>query len=113
VEVLGDNLLDHSRSGLAQVEPNVVAHSKASLLRLLDSYGAAELRCAIQEALERHTPRASSVAFILNRRQRSQKNATPVPVDLSRHPEMQSLEITPHNLESYDELTDKKHEPDE
>lgn len=83
----------------------------AQLLKLLDSYGATELRCAIQEALERNTPRASSVAFILNRRQRSHRQAPPPPVDLSRHPEMQFLEITPHDLESYDELTDKKPEP--
>jgi transposase len=58
-------------------------------------------------------PRASSVAFILNRRQRSQRNVTPTPLDLSRHPEVQSVDVTPHNLESYDELTHKRHEPDE
>jgi transposase len=85
----------------------------AQLLKLLDTYGAAELRSAIREALERNTPHASSVAFILSRRQRSQKQITLTPVDLSRHPEMQSLDITPHDLESYDELTDKNHEPDE
>ncbi len=85
----------------------------AQLIKLLDSYGAAELRCAIQEALERNTPRASSVAFILSRRQRTQQCTTAPPVDLSRHPEMQSLDVTPQDLESYDELTDKKHEPDE
>jgi hypothetical protein len=85
----------------------------AQLLKLLDSYGAAELRCAIQEALERNTPRASSVAFILSRRQRSRQYPTPPPVDLSRHPEMQSLDVTPHDLESYDELTDQKPGPDE
>jgi transposase len=85
----------------------------AQLLKLWDTYGAAELRCAIQEALERNTPRASSVAFILSRRQRTQQSSAPPPVDLSRHPEMQSLDITPHDLESYDELTNKKHEPQE
>ncbi len=86
----------------------------AQLLKLLDTYGAVELRSAIREALERNTPHASSVAFILSRRQRSQKHTAPTPVDLRRHPEVQSLDITPHDLESYDELTtDKNHEPDE
>jgi transposase len=86
----------------------------AQLLKLLDTYGAVELRSAIREALERNTPHASSVAFILSRRQRSQKHIAPTPVDLSRHPEVQSLDITPHDLESYDELTaNKNHEPDE
>jgi len=84
----------------------------AQLLKLLDTYGAAELRTVIREAVERNTPRASSVAFILSRRQRSQQHSAPTPVDLSRHPELQSLDVIPHDLESYDELTDKHHEPD-
>lgn len=79
----------------------------AQLLKLLDTYGAAELRSAIREALERNTPRASSVAFILSRRQRSQHHSAPAPVDLSRHPEVQSLDVKPHDLETYDELTHK------
>lgn len=82
----------------------------ARLLKLLDTYGASELRSAIQEALERNTPRASSVAFILSRRQRSKQSSALTPVDLSRHPELQSLEVTPHNLETYDELTHKHHD---
>lgn len=84
----------------------------ARLLKLLDTYGAAELRTAIREALERNTPRASSVAFILSRRQRSKQSSVRTPVDLSRHPELQSLEVTPHNLETYDELTHKHNDPD-
>jgi transposase len=40
----------------------------AQLLKLLDLYGAAALRSAIREALERDTPRASSVAFLLRQR---------------------------------------------
>jgi transposase len=85
----------------------------ARLLKLLDTYGAAELRTAIREALERNTPRASSVAFILSRRQRSKQSSVRTPVDLSRHPELQSLEVTPHNLETYDELTHKHNDADE
>ena len=66
-----------------------------------DLYGAAALRRAVKEALERDTPRASSVAFLLRRHHRS---APLVAVDLSRHPEAQALEIRPHDLETYDEL---------
>jgi hypothetical protein len=73
----------------------------AQLLKLLDLYGAAALRNAVREALERNTPRASSVAFLLRRGQRT----TPrLAVDLSRHPEAQSIEVRPHDLETYDEL---------
>jgi len=72
----------------------------AQLLRLLEQYGAAALRRAIQEALERNTPRASSVAFLLRRQPRS-----PLPaVDLSRHPHVAGLHVRPPDLATYDEL---------
>jgi hypothetical protein len=70
------------------------------LLKLLEQYGAAALRRAIVEALQRNTPRAASVAFPLRRQPRS----TPLAIDLSRHPEAQSLDVRPHDLETYDEL---------
>jgi transposase len=74
------------------------------LLNLLDLYGARELRAAVCEALARKTPRASSVAFILNQRRRSNKRRPLPPVDLSRHPEFENLSVIPHNLETYDDL---------
>jgi transposase len=72
----------------------------AQLMKLLDEYGPAAFRRAIREALERNTPRASSVAFLLRRQPRSQ----PLAVDLSRHPHAQSVDVRPHDLETYDEL---------
>jgi transposase len=74
------------------------------LLNLLDLYGAGELRVAIREALERNTPSASSVAFILNRRQRLSRRRPPTPVDLSRRPDLADLDVQPHDSEIYDEL---------
>jgi hypothetical protein len=77
------------------------ARQTSQLLRLLDQYGVAAVRRAVREALERNTPRASSVAFLLRRAPRS----TPLPaLDLSRHPEAQALDVRPHDLETYDEL---------
>jgi transposase len=70
------------------------------LLKLLDEYGPTALRRAIIEALERNTPRASSVAFLLRR----QPRPTQLVLDLSRHPQAQSIEIRPHDLETYDAL---------
>ena len=81
----------------------------AQLLKLLDLYGASALRRAIAEALERDTPRASSVAFLL--RQQAVSSSAPPPVDLSRHPKAQSIDIQPHDLETYDELA--KHDNDD
>jgi transposase len=91
-----DDLLQR---GFSQGESAVSQTSQ--LLRLLDLYGVAALRRAIREALERNTPRASSVAFLLRRNHR----ASPLPaLDLSRHPEAQALDVRPHKLETYDEL---------
>jgi transposase len=83
----------------------------AQLLKLLDLFGAAALRRAIVEALERNTPRASSVAFLLRKQQRSAKSTQPLAVDLSRHPEAQSIDVRPHKLEVYDELA-RNHDDD-
>ncbi|MGO9261195.1 MAG: hypothetical protein ACLQU1_33530 [Bryobacteraceae bacterium] len=69
-------------------------------MKLLEQHGAAALRRAIAEALQRNTPRASSVAFLLRRQPRS----TPLSLDLSHHPQAQSPDIRPHDLETYDEL---------
>jgi len=80
------------------------ARQTTQLLQLLELYGAQELRAAISEALERNTPTASSVAFILNRRQRQARRRPPAPVDLSRRPDLAQVDVQPHSAEIYDEL---------
>ena len=52
------------------------AREAARLTKLLDEYGATALRRAINEALERSTPRADSVAFLLRRQPRSHSPET-------------------------------------
>lgn len=81
----------------------------AQLLSLLDDYGAAALRDAVREARAQNTPRATSVAFILSRRQRATR--LPLPVDLSRAPHLADLSIPTHNLEAYDQLTQNHDDP--
>jgi hypothetical protein len=85
----------------------------AQLLKLLDLYGAAPLRSAIREALRRDTPRASSVAFLLRQQQQKVSTSMPVIVDLSRHPEAQTIDVKPHDLETYDALTHHHKDSDE
>lgn len=85
--------------------------STTQLLKLLDDYGAAELRAAVREALKRQTPRASSVAFILSQRHRRQRQRLLAPVNLSRRPDLEHLHVQPHDPETYDELTEP--DPDE
>jgi hypothetical protein len=94
---------------LAFAQGESAGHQTAHLMKLLDQYGAAALRRAITEALERNTPRASSVAFLLRRQPRS----TLLAVDLSRHPQAQALDVRPHDLETYDELARNKNDDDE
>ena len=79
-------------------------HQTAQLNRLLEEYGSAALRRAVIEALARDTPAASSVAFLLRR----QESSTRTPVDLSRYPQAQSLDVRPHALETYDALAHKR-----
>lgn len=82
-----------------------VAHQTSRLLQLLDDYGAPDLAAAVEEALANETPRADSVAFILNRRHRRTGRPFPLPVDLSRHPHLADLSVSTHHLEVYDELS--------
>lgn len=82
-----------------------IGHQVKKLTDLLDDYGEAEFRAAVLEALNRQTPRASSVAFILSRRRRSSRLA-PLPVDLSRRPDLAAVSVPTHQLEVYDELSD-------
>jgi hypothetical protein len=88
---------------LAFAQGESAGSQTAQLLKLLDEHGVAALRRAVVEAMERNTPRASSVAFLLRKRPRSHVLA----VDLSRHPAAQSVDVRPHDLETYDELTRK------
>jgi len=71
------------RARLCWSEPSPMAisrHEIAHLLQLLDRYGARAMRGAVREALERNTPRAASVEFLL----RQSNRATPLPLDLRR-----------------------------
>lgn len=52
---------------LAFAQGSSAGSQTAQLLKLLDEFGSAALRRAIVEALERNTPRACSVAFLLRR----------------------------------------------
>ena len=85
---------------LAFAQGESAGRQTAQLIKLLDEFGPTALRRAIFEALQRNTPRASSVAFLL----RCRPHRTRPSLDLSRHPEAQSVDVRPHDLEIYDEL---------
>lgn len=117
-KALGATAVDRLKHAVPQIEAFLtaafergesLARQTAQLLTLLDDYGAEQLRTAVAEALAHETPRASSVAFILTRRRRSHRR--PLPVDLSRRPELDRISVPTHQLDLYDDLS--KEESDE
>jgi transposase len=77
----------------------------ARLLALLDDYGPQELSAAIDRALERDALGAGAIAHILETRRRQRGLKPPMPMALPDHPGVRDLDVTPHRLETYDELT--------
>lgn len=114
------------QSRLAQAAPNSerllaetarrggpMGSTVAALLRLLDSYGAAELQAAIAEALERGVPHPNAVRLSLTRRREQRHQPPPVPVDLPGDPNVRSIAVRHHDLGGYDRLAnDPEEDPD-
>jgi transposase len=83
----------------------------ARLLGLLDDYGALELAAAVTRALERDALGAGAIAHILETRRRRRGQKPPVRIALPDRPGVRDLDVTPHRLETYDELT--RSDPDD
>jgi transposase len=75
------------------------------LLALLDDYGPQELGAAIDRALERDALGAGAIAHILETRRRQRGLKPPLPLALPDRPGVRDLDVTPHRLETYDDLT--------
>ena len=76
----------------------------AALLRLLDSYGAAELEAAIQEALQRDVPHPNAVRMSLQRRRELRDQPPPLAIALPDKAQVRDLVVRPHTLDGYDQL---------
>jgi transposase len=81
------------------------------LLALLDDYGPHELAAAIDRALERDALGAGAIAHILESRRRQRGLTPPIPMALPDRPGVRDLDVTPHRLETYDDLT--RSDPDD
>jgi len=75
------------------------------LLALLEDYGPQELTAAVEIALARDAMGAGSISHILETRRRRRGAPLPVPMILPDRPGVRDLTITPHRLESYDDLS--------
>ncbi|MCP5024102.1 MAG: IS21 family transposase [bacterium] len=88
----------------------------ASLLRLLDRYGATELETAIGEALARGVPHPNAVRLALECRREQRDQTPPLAVELPADPRVKTLVVKPHKLDDYDQLqanTETKTENDD
>jgi transposase len=83
----------------------------ARLLALLDDYGPQELAAAIDRALDRDALGAGAIAHILDTRRRQRGLKPPIPIALPDRPGVRDLDVTPHRLETYDDLT--RFDPDD
>jgi Integrase core domain len=86
------------------------AHT-ARLLGLLDDYGPRELAAAVARALERDALGADAIAHLLDTQRRLRRQTPPIPLALPDRPGVRDLDVTPHSLESYDDLA--RSDPDD
>ena len=78
----------------------------AALLRLLDSYGAAELTAGIEESLAREVPHQNAVRLALERRREARGLPPPVPVALPADRRVREVVVRTAALGDYDHLHD-------
>ena len=95
---------------LAARDESLRVHT-ARLLGLLDDYGPHELGAAVALALERDALGAGAIAHLLETRRRQRGQKPPIPLVLPDRPSVRDLDVTPHRLETYDELT--RSDPDD
>ena len=82
-----------------------LAQATAQITRLLDDYGATATDAALAHALEHETPSLSSVALWLEQQRRRHHALPPVPIELPDRPGVRQLSVPPHDLETYDALS--------
>ncbi|MGZ8160259.1 MAG: hypothetical protein ACXWT4_15825 [Methylobacter sp.] len=82
-----------------------------ALLNLLDRYGVVELQAAVQDALQRGVPHPNAVRLALERQREARELPPPVEITLPSHVQNRDTIIQPHNLETYDQITEATHAP--
>lgn len=74
----------------------------AAMLRLLDTYGAAEVEAALDEVLLKQQPRVHDLRLVLERRCHERNQPPQLPVALPDDPRVRNLQVKPHALQTYD-----------
>lgn len=89
---------------LLELNERLAPHT-SKLLGFIEAYGVDAVAEAIGCAVERGTPRADSVGYLLERQRRDKKSLPTLQPHWGR-PELDDLTITQHQLEDYDDLND-------
>ena len=74
------------------------------LTGMLDDYGANELACAIDEALQQHAPHPNAVRLVLERRREQRHQTPPLAIILPDNPKAKNAVVRPASLARYDQL---------
>lgn len=74
----------------------------AGLLRLVDTWSAAEVESAVVEAIEADALHVAAVRQILGRRAQEAGTPPPLPVQLPDDPKVRDVSVKPHDLGAYD-----------
>ena len=90
-----------------------LASTASKLQRLLADYGPEKTDAALVMTLRRGTPTPDSVAHWLEQERRRARQKPPIPVELPDRPNVRDLHVTPHDLETYDALSDSADDPED
>jgi len=85
----------------------------ATLLRLLERYGAADLQAGIDEALDRDVPHPNAVRLALERLREQRHQPPPLAIALPADKRVRDLVVLPHRLDDYDQLQSHPQTDDE
>jgi hypothetical protein len=86
---------------LIQRDENLHPHLRR-IYDLIEMHGKTLVASAIEEAIQRGTPRSESVRQIIERHERALRTPPTIPVDLPDRPGVRDIVIKPHDLSRYD-----------
>ena len=98
--------------GILAERGEALGHHSARLLKLLDQYGADELRTAVDKAMSRGAYSAGCVAHVLEQRRRASGLRPRMGVSLPDDPRVRSVHVVSHSLGDYDKLAGGDHDDD-
>ncbi len=113
----GQDRLAHAAPGSVELLELAVqrGHRPSTVISLLtamlDDYGAGELACAIDEALQQQAPHPNAVRQVLERRREQRNQPPPLAITLPDNPKAKNAVVRPASLACYDQLNSGANAP--